>query len=117
MSIYLHDPRFRSLITDEDLFFEMKEDNRGKYWYRKLIADQKHNVSDQTGYKAKAPKHTGKWYHEDDFATKYICNAKRNVFIAEYNHGLDIDEVFIPNVGWKSSFETIKFLTEQKVAS
>ncbi len=93
------------LIKEGDLFFKCKENGRGSYMYKKLILNEKHRYRLKDGIVKYGLKETGKWWHEDDFAAKYI-NPHNNV-IHIIKDTCWVDETYIPNMGWKQGFEAV----------
>lgn len=79
-------------LKGSEVFFEDKLDDRGKYYYRKLIVNKFHKILLEGRGSVYALKPTGKWLHEDDFTTEWICNPKRrfhsNIAIVDFNDGM-----------------------------
>ena len=78
---YVGEDRLKANYTEGDLLFREKEDDRGSYYYQKLIRNPIATVKEFDGTIYQNLKPTGKWWHEDDFAQKYLNNVKRPVHI------------------------------------
>lgn len=90
------------------VFLESKDD--GKLWYRKWIVNPKHTVTDHSGNKFYALKRTGSFMHEDDMAVKWINPHKTVVVLLAESCKRSVDEVFIPQIGWKKPYEANEIL-------
>lgn len=100
------------LIKEDDLFFKQKENGRGSSMYKKLILNEKHIYRLKNGGDEYALKETGKWWHEDDFAQKFICPHKHVIHIV--SDGDWINETYIPNIGW---FKGVDAVNKRKEAN
>lgn len=99
--MYVGGGKIQETIGQDDLFFECKDN--GKYWYRKVIRNKRHKITDSDGNVFSGCKTTGKWMHEDDFAVKYINPHKKRVHIVNRskNWGIQyVEDTFNPDTGW-----------------
>lgn len=79
-------------LDGSEVFFEDKQDDRGNFYYRKLIVNKSHKIRFEGRDPVHALKPTGKWLHEDDFSMEWVCNPKRrchsNIAIVVFDDGV-----------------------------
>lgn len=79
-------------LEGSEVFFEEKLDDRGKFYYRKLITNKKYTLNIEGRDPVFTLKFTSKWLHEDDFTEEWICNPKRrlhsNIAIVVLDNGV-----------------------------
>lgn len=69
-------------LQGDEVFFQSMENHRGDFLYRKIIKNNRHTVVINGGEPVNGLKPSGKWLHEDDFGTQWVCNSKRTQNIA-----------------------------------
>ncbi|MBD3822976.1 MAG: hypothetical protein IE916_00510 [Epsilonproteobacteria bacterium] len=111
-SVYFPE-RGQGAVEPTDLLFECKENYRNDFVYRKLIPDQKAKYHHEKGTSF-CVKPTGKWWHEDDFATKWINPQKTRLWIVKHYDGIirELEALYIPGEGWKEGSSLSAFLKE-----
>lgn len=109
--------RYREALMPADLLFECKENYKGNFMYRKLIPNEKSRYHHENGTSL-CVKPTGKWWHEDDFATKWIAPKNARLWIVRHYDGIirELEALYIPGEGWKEGSELSKFIKTIKEA-
>jgi hypothetical protein len=106
-------------LEGNEVFFESKQNNRGAFLYRKIITNNRHTVVIDGGEPINGLKPSGKWLHEDDFGTNWVCNPKRtqNIAIVELDGALisRVIDVYDRNINqWRSAIGRISSILMKK---